>query len=428
MAAKTLDILKRLVTERDLVTNDEFDESIEIHKKLVAEKGEQAPGLGTILVKKGYITPGQLERVNTQVKEASQQQIPGYQILAKLGSGAMATVFKARQLSLDREVAIKILPKSASAQEDFIKRFYAEGRAAAKLNHPNIVGALDVGQSGDYHYFVMEFVEGTNVHDELEESYRIAEDEAISIMLQVARGLEHAHQLGLIHRDVKPENIMLTDEGTAKLADMGLARPTTDYQPHEDEKGKAVGSPYYMAPEQILDSPDLDCRADMYAFGATFYHMVVGEVPFEAPNPNGVMKKHIKEALRPPDTVNRHVSRGVSLVIQVCMAKDPDQRYMSTADLVQDLEALDIGEMPLQAQLRMDPQSLADQDDRENADLGISALTKSNGTTITTPVDPEDFADLDEDSIYTQPMFWFAVLGWVVGLVFGLLWLMAMIG
>jgi len=261
----------------------------------------------------------------------------------------MAIVYKAQQLSLDRTVAIKILPKRFSENPDYVQRFYKEGKAAAKLNHNNIVGAFDVGEAGGYHYFAMEYVEGKTLYEDLAKGYIFPEQEAIEIIIQVARALAHAHNKDLIHRDVKPKNIMINSLGVVKLADLGLARDSSDVQLAKAEAGKAYGTPYYIAPEQIRGEVDIDARADIYALGVTFYHMVTGRVPFEASTPSEVMKKHLKEPLIPPDHINTSLSAGLSEVIEVMMAKNKDERYVSAEELLMDLEAIQKGEAPLMA-------------------------------------------------------------------------------
>jgi serine/threonine protein kinase len=282
------------------------------------------------------------------------QQIPGFQILGKLGAGAMATVFKARQLSLDRIVAVKVLPKRLSENQEFVERFHKEGKAAAKLNHNNIVQAIDVGEAGGYHYFVMEYVDGFTVYDELAKGKLYDEEEALRIIIQIGRALEHAHQRGFIHRDVKPKNIMLTRERVAKLADMGLAREASDVDAAMAEAGRAYGTPYYISPEQIRGEVDIDPRADLYSLGATFYHMVTGRVPFDAPTPAAVMHKHLKEPLVPPDHINTRLSSGVGEIIEVMMAKDRMRRYANATDLLEDLEAVARGEPPVHAHEKCD--------------------------------------------------------------------------
>ena len=177
----------------------------------------------------------------------------------------MAVVYKARQLSLDRIVAIKILPLELSADKEYVQRFYQEGMAAAKLNHPNIVAAVDVGEAGGYHYFVMEYVEGYTVDDDLKKGKIYSESEALHIIVQIANALSHAHEQGLIHRDVKPKNIMITREGIAKLMDMGLARVADDAEVREAESGRLFGTPYYISPEQVRGLSDIDFRCDIYS-------------------------------------------------------------------------------------------------------------------------------------------------------------------
>src|SRR5215213_9829655 len=172
-----------------------------------------------------------------------------------VGKGAMAKVYKGKQLSLDRIVAIKVLPKRMSENGEFVDRFYKEGRAAARLSHNNIVQAIDVGSTPDnFHYFVMEFVEGKTLYDLMQpppvgEGRAFTEEEALDIVIQIGEALAHAHRRGLIHRDVKPKNIILTPGGVAKLTDLGLARAQDDKAAAESEAGKAYGTPYYISPE-----------------------------------------------------------------------------------------------------------------------------------------------------------------------------------
>ncbi|MHC4623457.1 MAG: serine/threonine protein kinase, partial [Planctomycetota bacterium] len=277
-----------------------------------------------------------------------------YKILGKLGAGAMAIVYKAKQLSLNRTVAIKILPKRFSENSEYVERFYREGQAAAKLNHNNIVQAYDVGEAGGYHYFVMEYVEGKTLYDDLAAGKVFAEEEALDIIMQVSRALEHAHARGLIHRDVKPKNIMIDSAGVVKLADMGLARELTDIELAQTEAGKAYGTPYYIAPEQIRGKVDIDERVDIYSLGATFYHTVTGRVPFMADDPTEVMKKHLKEPMVPPDHINTSLSAGISEVIEIMMAKRKEDRYSSMEEVLTDLEALEEGRPPLRAHQRFD--------------------------------------------------------------------------
>jgi len=350
-------IFGKLAIEHELCTEDELRHC---RREFESRRAKAPATLDAIMVDMGCITKAQANRLKVSITETkvAAKEIPGYQILGKLGAGAMAVVYKAKQLSLNRTVAIKVLPKKFSENEDYVSRFYKEGRAAAQLNHNNIVQAIDVGEAGGRHYFVMEYVEGKTIYDDLAAGKIFREDKALDIVIQLAEALAHAHARNLIHRDVKPKNVMINTAGVVKLADMGLARETSDIKAAESEAGKAYGTPYYIAPEQIRGQLDIDGRADIYALGATLYHMVTGRVPFEAEGPADVMKKHLTEDLTPPDHINTSLSAGVSEVIEVMMAKHKEGRYSSAEELLVDLKAVRNGEPPLQARRKFDLKSL----------------------------------------------------------------------
>jgi serine/threonine-protein kinase len=386
-------LIGRLIVEKGLATQAEVDQCLMLTES-ASNDGKDVGGLAGVLLSQGVLTKGQLQRLKPELEEQkSSRQIPGYQMLSKLGAGAMATVYKARQLSLDRIVAIKVLPQKHSNDPNFIQRFYDEGKAAAKLNHANIVGAYDVGQAGEYHYFVMEYVDGRTVYDDISSKGAYSEQEALEIVTKVAEALNHAHEQGFIHRDVKPKNIMITNDGTVKLADMGLARAVSDREAAEAEAGKAYGTPYYISPEQIRGEIEIDFRADIYALGATAYHMVTGKVPFEAPNPSAVMRKHLAEELIPPDHINESLSSGFSEVIEVCMAKSPKKRYSTTEDLLHDLKAVSRGEAPVIARKMVDLSDLAALAPSDDMVMPVAAPNTSNKPTPLTE----------------QPMFWVAL-------------------
>jgi serine/threonine-protein kinase len=388
-------VIGRLVVEKGLATQGEVDQCMMLTES-AAHDGKDVGGLSGVLVSQGIVTKAQLNRLKPELDEQkSSRQIPGYQMLSKLGAGAMATVYKAKQLSLDRTVAIKVLPQKHSNDPNFIQRFYDEGKAAAKLNHANIVGAYDVGQAGEYHYFVMEFVDGRTVYDDISSKGAYSEAEALKITTKVAEALSHAHEQGFIHRDVKPKNIMITNDGTVKLADMGLARAVTDREAAEAEAGKAYGTPYYISPEQIRGEIQIDFRADIYALGATAYHMVTGRVPFEGANPSAVMRKHLSDDLEPPDHINESLSSGFSEIIEVCMAKSAKKRYGTTEDLLHDLQAVSRGEPPIIARKKVDLSSLASIEPDDTQVLPVQSV--SNGSSGSS------------QSLTEQPMFWIAL-------------------
>lgn len=369
-------IIGKIVVDQGLATPEEVQQCLEQARS--ASQDGNSKSLPVLLVENDYITRRQLARIKAEAEAQRQgQQIPGYKILGELGKGAMATVFKAKQLSLDRLVAIKVLPRKFMTNPQFVERFYAEGRAAAALNHPNIVQAYDVGQAGDYHYFVMEYVEGRTVYDDIVRHKRYQESEAVDVVIQTAEALLHAHLRGLIHRDVKPKNIMINKDNVVKLADMGLARAMSDKEAAEAEAGKAFGTPYYISPEQIRGEINIGPASDIYSLGATLYHMLTGSVPFDGNNPSAVMHKHLKADLVPPDHVNPRLSSGVSEVIEMMMAKSPKARYQKCDDLLVDLRAVRAGKTPPIAHKDIGGLDLAGLAQAEAAVAGAIAVDQS---------------------------------------------------
>lgn len=368
-SAATLDTeVGKLVVDAGLATRTEVEFCRE---QLKQSSDPNQRSLTDLLIEHSFITVNQAKRLRGQIDERRSSQIPGYQLLGKLGRGAMATVYKARQISLDRIVAVKVLPKRLSENPEFVNRFYKEGKAAARLSHNNIVQAIDVGATPDgYHYFTMEYVEGRTLYDMMQpppegEGHSFSEAEALDIAIQITDALAHAHERGLIHRDVKPKNILLTPQGVAKLTDLGLARATDDKEAAESEAGKAYGTPYYISPEQIRGEVDIDFRSDLYSLGATLYHLVTGRPPFDGETPSAVMHKHLKMPLTPADHVNTALSAGVGEIIDVAMAKKREDRYASTRNMLEDLQSVRRGEPPLHARRAVDLDMLAKMEEEE---------------------------------------------------------------
>ncbi len=271
-------------------------------------------------------------------------RIGGYEIIAKLGQGGMGAVFKATQLSVGRPVALKVLPPRLAQNNEYVQRFFREARSAAKLNHPNIVHAIDAGEADGYHYFAMEFVEGKSVGDLLAPGVPLSEKQALEIIRDIGRALNYAHEAGIIHRDIKPANILLTAAGTAKLADLGLARETTSTESGLTQAGYAIGTPDYISPEQVRGDVGVDGRSDVYSLGATLYHMLVGRPPYAGGSGNEVMAKHMAEPIPDARKAKPQVSRAAARIAWKAMAKDRDRRYKTAGDLVYDIEqALAVG-------------------------------------------------------------------------------------
>ena len=330
------------------------EEALLLKGPLAEKQTTDASQLVRTLVKLDGITKNQARRLFRDLASLREQQIPGYILSEKLGSGAGGAVYRAKQVSMNREVAIKLLHGRLAKNPEYLKRFVKEAHVAARCSHNNIVQAIDVGSAGGAHYFVMELIQGKTIADFLKGSKPIFEEkEATEIILQIAQALEHAARRSLVHRDIKPSNIMLTAEGVAKLADLGLAREATDQETIDRERGLTIGTPFYIAPEQIKGKDDIDSRADIYSLGATFYHMVTGRPPFEGANVHEVIEKHLREPLTPPDHLNHKLSSGVGEVIEIMMAKECKGRYQKPEDLVIDLECLLNNEAPKLARKRI---------------------------------------------------------------------------
>ncbi|MFL5242925.1 MAG: serine/threonine-protein kinase [Gemmataceae bacterium] len=355
------------LVSRGLVTLEEIQQCI-------LERGMGPEACSARLVQAGYLTPGQAQRALAELPALASQQIPGYQLLERLGQGSAGAVFKARQLSMNRLVAIKILHPRRAADPEYLKRLTREAHLAAKLSHNNIIQAIDVGSIGKVHYFVMEHVEGTTLRKELEDGRRFSEREAVDIILQIAQALEHANRRGLLHRDVKPANIVLTRDGIAKLADLGMARDTSDQALARAEAGMTIGTPFYMAPEQIAGRTDIDIRADIYSLGATFYHLVTGQPPFPGKDIDTVLQGHLTKELTPPDHLNTELSSGLGEVVEFMMAKNRADRYQKPEDLILDLECLLNGDPPKLARQRIEAAMLEQLEEGEPDDEGKKGI------------------------------------------------------
>ena len=353
--------LERTIIRRGLATPEEVQHCKAQRTKIAEAKEKEqapAPSLLEVMVAAKALTASQARRVLMEVggEGNGKLEVPGYVILEQIGKGSMGLVYKAKQASVNRVVAVKVLLNALAQNKEFIKRFRREAEIAAKLAHNNIVGVIDAGEVAGHHYFVMEFVEGETIKDILEKGKIFDERVALEIVLAVAEALKHAHLRGLIHRDVKPENVILTKDGGVKLADLGLARPTADEKWAMSEAGMAIGTPYYISPEQVRGQVNVDIRADIYGLGATLYHMVTGQVPYTGETPNDVMKKHAdkKVLLVPPDHLNTRLSSGLGEVVETMMAKDRENRYRNPSDLILDLKCLLQGETPMIAAQKAD--------------------------------------------------------------------------
>jgi eukaryotic-like serine/threonine-protein kinase len=258
-----------------------------------------------------------------------------YRLEAKLGSGGMSTVYLARDQTLDRAVAVKVMHREMSEQEDQLQRFRQEARAVAKLTHPNVVSVIDAGEDGGHPYIVFEYVKGETLKQRIARVGALDTQEAIAYAIEVARGLGVAHARNMVHRDIKPQNVLIDEEGRAKLTDFGISRQLE--QDGMTATGRVLGTTDYVAPEQAMGRAT-DPRSDVYSLGVVLYEMLVGQVPFHAESQVGVAMKHVNEEL--PDVQRRRpeVSAAVALVVERATAKDPVERYASIGEMVEDLE------------------------------------------------------------------------------------------
>ena len=282
----------------------------------------------------------------------------GYRILKELGRGAMGAVYLAKQLSLDRQVALKVIQAQWASQPTFVARFMREAYAAAQLTHHNVVQIYDLSSSGDTNFFSMEFVEGRSLADLVDQHGRLPPAEAIGYTIQAARGLEFAHQHGMIHRDVKPANLLLNGQGIVKVADLGLVKTPQLLDSDADQPSAqnsagvsladaradvtvvnmAMGTPAYMSPEQAENAAGVDHRADIYSLGCTLYALLTGQPPFHGTTVMEVITKHKSEPVVRPDALVKGLPPGLSEIVLKMVAKSPGQRYQTLGEVIGDLE------------------------------------------------------------------------------------------
>lgn len=256
-----------------------------------------------------------------------------YEILEKIGSGGMSVVYKAKCHTLNRLVAIKVLKEEFASDENFVSKFKMEAQAAARLSHPNIVNVYDVVDEENLHYIVMELIEGITLKNYIEKKELLDSKEAIGIAIQVAQGIAAAHEQHIIHRDIKPQNMIISKDGKVKVADFGIARAVSSQTVNSSA---AVGSVHYISPEQARGGY-CDERSDIYSFGITLYEMVTGRVPFEGDNTVAVALAHLEDPVVPPGDYNPQVYSGLEDIILKCTKKKPDRRYGSMEEVIHDL-------------------------------------------------------------------------------------------
>lgn len=341
--------LARAALDLRFVTRDQVAECVRLQQEMAAQ-GLGVP-LKTILVNRGYLSPKRLRIVQEALSQTARSSaspavprtlpaIAGYEILGILGRGSMGTVYRARQRSVDRIVALKVPRPELAADPRFVHRFLREARAAAKLNHRNIVMVFDAGKSGDVYYLAMEYVEGSSLRSIVRQRGPLPELEAIRLSIPLVQALDYLHSRHIIHRDIKPGNILVTREGIPKLVDLGLAQDLTSGDSSISTTGMTLGTPNYISPEQIMGRRDLDIRCDLYSLGATLFLMLTGEPPFTGRTSAVVYARHLRDPVPDPRRRNPRISEASARIVMRCLAKDRNARYPTPRALLADLATL----------------------------------------------------------------------------------------
>lgn len=258
-----------------------------------------------------------------------------YELLERIGGGGMALVYKGRDTLLGRNVAVKVLRHQYVHDEEFIRRFRREAQSAASLSHPNVVSVYDVGQEEDTHYIVMELVEGTNLNDKIKQQAPLQPTEAVHIAVQICDALDHAHTNGIIHRDIKPHNILIGKNGRVKVTDFGIARAATSSS--ITQTGSVIGSVHYFSPEHAKGVAAGE-KSDLYSLGIVLYEMVTAKLPFLGESPISVALKHLQEQVEEPRVINPLIPQSVENIILKALRKRPEERYATAGEMLRDLE------------------------------------------------------------------------------------------
>lgn len=281
---------------------------------------------------------------NAQVSEPvgpdGRAELGDFRFVKKLGQGGMGEVFLAHQISLDRPAAVKVLAKHLVAKEDFVKRFYREARAMAKVDHPHAVRVYAVDEAEGVHYVAMEYIDGQSMQKWCDKLGALSVGDALHVILRCAEALEQAHRMNLVHRDIKPDNIMVTSRGVVKLSDFGLAKALDDDDMQMTQSGTGLGTPYYMAPEQARNAKHVDGRCDIYALGVTLYHFLTGKLPFTGSSAIEVIKNKEMGRFTSARKLNPSVPEKLDLILDKMMAVKPEQRFKDVTELLQHLRGL----------------------------------------------------------------------------------------
>ncbi|MGH7144694.1 MAG: protein kinase domain-containing protein [Planctomycetota bacterium] len=382
-----------IAVDLGFVTSDKLAAELTKQRRLLQQEGRQVP-LGDMLVQDGLISAAQ--RAQILNRQAGGQIIGSYTLLSKLGSGGMGSVYKARQEGLNRIVALKILAHRLAQQESAVRQFQREARLVARLNHPNIVAGIDVGEDKGVHYFAMEFVAGPNLADLLSGARRLKVATCLDILEQVAAGLAHAEARAIIHRDVKPGNMIVIREKTSagsfyrvKITDLGLGQTRSMSEEDKENVGFAQGTPNYIAPEQVRGELNQDFRVDMYALGLTAYRMLVGRTPFEGRTAQEIRQAHLNMVVPSPhDLLPQEIPLDLCRVLEAMAAKNPADRYASYSDMIADLNAIRSSTPIARPPLKLGESTIAPPQKSSGRRSGLVASSPLNTSAIPTADTP----------------------------------------
>jgi serine/threonine protein kinase len=340
--------------------------------------------LATVLVRTGVLNRWQAQQL---LAGRSRFRLGAYDVIDSIGQGGMGQVFKARHSIMGRTVAVKVLPRDRSSPES-IERFSREIRAQARLDHPNLVRALDAGHEGNVHFLVTEYVPGTDLRHLIRRTGRLSMAAAATIVSQAAAGLQHAHDNGLLHRDVKPGNLLVSPGGHTKISDLGLVGTFGDTKDFDPMEGKIVGTADYLSPEQIRDPRSIGPASDVYSIGCTLYYAVTAKVPFPGGTTRDKARAHCEQGPLDPRLLNRELSDEFVDLIAAMMEKDPARRIQTAAEVIERLKPW--------CGARLDLPASAWQDS------GVVAIAPTAGAGSPRPLDPDREAGVNDD---TQPSF-----------------------
>ncbi|NLW51370.1 MAG: protein kinase [Candidatus Brocadiaceae bacterium] len=357
-----------VAVERKALSPDQVKACLEYQGQKRAH-GSNIP-LWDCAVLNGMLDQDTAEKLQDLAGDLDVETLGEFTVLRKLGEGGMGSVWLCRGPA-NEPAAVKLLAAHLAKQRSFLARFFREAQAGIRLQHRNIVRGIAVAEDRGRYYFAMEFIDGTNARHLVKKHGALPVARATDIIRQAAEGLACAHEAGVIHRDIKPDNLMITREGVVKIADLGLARQVDAETTALTLTGTGMGTPLYTAPEQSTDAKKADVRSDIYSLGATWYHLVTGAVPFDGSTPWEILTRHAKEPVRPPISVRPDVPRAVSALIEHMLAKKPEDRVQSARELCRLIDERCLGERDIRRELGLQkPEAAAGQWDMRVAEGG----------------------------------------------------------